>query len=83
MHFFTIFTVIDNVQRKNTVYTFQFKSFERNNVILFQVFLRKSEKLISLGGPNKSGCRNFFEKKKISGEETVIRNQKIELVKNS
>ena len=36
-------TVIGDVQRY-TVYTFQLKSFKPNNVILFQVFLRKSEK---------------------------------------
>ena len=40
------FTVIDDFQRQNTVYAYQLKSFERNNGILFQVFLRKSEKLI-------------------------------------
>ena len=41
-------TVIGDVQRY-TVYTFQLKSFKPNNVILFQVFLRKSEKWISWG----------------------------------
>ena len=45
--------VIDDVQRLNTVQTFQLKSCERNNLILFQVFRRKTEKLISRGG----GCR--------------------------
>ena len=36
------FTVIDSVQRQNTVYTFQLKSF-KHNVILLQVFPRKSD----------------------------------------
>ena len=37
---------IDGAQRKNTVYKFQLKSFENNRMTLFQVFLRKSEKLL-------------------------------------
>ena len=38
------FTVMDGVQRSNTVCTFQLKSFDHNNVILSQVFLRKINK---------------------------------------
>ena len=41
------FTVTDDVQRKNNVYPFQLKSFEHNNMILFQVFLKRSKRLIS------------------------------------
>ena len=39
----------DDAQRKKTVYTFQLKSLRHNNVILFQNFLRKREKLINRG----------------------------------
>ena len=39
---------------KDTAYKFQLKSFECNNVIFFQVFLRKSEKSIS-GGWGRGG----------------------------
>ena len=35
--------ITDDAQRKSTVYTFQLKSFEHSNLILFQVFLKKSE----------------------------------------
>ena len=39
--------ITDDAQRKITAYAFQLKSFEHNNVILFQAFPNKSEKLIS------------------------------------
>ena len=41
--------ITDDTQRKNTVYAFQLKSFGHNNVILFQVFLITSKKIISGG----------------------------------
>ena len=41
--------ITDDTQRKNTVYTFQLKSFGHNNVILFQVLLITSKKIISGG----------------------------------
>ena len=58
--------ITNDDQRKIIGYIFRLKSFEHNDVILFQVFLEKSEKLISWV-PNKSvggeEGRNFFRKK--------------------
>ena len=42
--------ITDDAHRKSTIYTFQLKSPEHDNVILFQVFLR----IIEWGGPNES-----------------------------
>ena len=42
--------ITKDAQRKIIVYTFQLKSFEHNNLTFFQVFHRKSHKLITGGG---------------------------------
>ena len=51
---FELFQLLTTLKNKTLFTHFSLKSFERNSVILFQVFLRKSEKLI-IGGPNKNG----------------------------
>ena len=39
-------TIIKEAQREITVYTLQSKTFNHSKVVLFQLFLEKSEKLI-------------------------------------
>ena len=64
------FTVIDGVQRQSTVYIFQLKSFECNNVIILQVFSKKSGKFINLAILKRvgGGSKTFFEINKLRSE---------------
>ena len=41
--------ITNDAQKEITVYIFQLTSFEHNNLILFQFFLKKSDKLIGRG----------------------------------
>ena len=66
--------ITDDAQRTNTVYTYQLKSFEHKNVMLYQVFLRKSGKLISAGGIlTRARNRKYFRRKvdSYSGPKSV------------
>ena len=71
------FAIIDSVQRQNTVYTFQLKSF-KHNMIPLQVFPRKKCSLITVMGwklfkTNKSGrWGRLFRNEEYMNEDSIL-----------